>query len=323
MQPLTKIARRTQVQNLREVWKKENDFSDWLISEEGLALISDDLGISVENARRESKPGNFPCDIQANLVGDENHIIVIENQYNRTDHDHLGKMLTYAAVHKAMTGIWIAEKVADDHRAVIDWINANTPETVSFYLAELKAYKIGDSPVAPQLDVICRPNYIVKPPTGEMTQGELERRAWRKLIWEDIHTKLRSTPKPCNLQRPGPDHWSSISIGRSGFHIEMLLTPRNKSIGVQLVISVVGWKQVAFNALEAQRQEIEAQLGVQLKWLAMPDKQSARILWEEQIDPDVPSHRELVIDWFALAVLPFYLAFRDRVNGLSMTTLQS
>ena len=322
MQPLTKIARRTQVLNLRQVWKTEPDFSDWLVTDDGIALLAEDLGISIENARRESKPGNFPCDIVGNLVGDEDHCVVIENQYDRTDHDHLGKMLTYAAVHKAMTGIWIAEKVAEDHRAVIDWINTNTPETVSFYLAEIKAYRIGDSPVAPQLDLICRPNYMVKPPSGEMTQGELERRAWRKAFWEDIFTKLNSTAKPFKLQRAGTDHWSTISIGRSGFNVAMLLTPRNKSIGLELYISVGAWKQAAFDFLESQKQEIEAELGAQLKWMPLPTKQSARIVWEVMIDPDVPANRQAVIDWFGESVLPFYLAFRDRVNSVEMSALQ-
>lgn len=79
--------------------------------------------MEVEEPQRECRPGDFSCDIVGHLVGDENHRLVIENQFGKTNHDHLGKLLTYAAQHTAMTGIWLSEYVADDHREVIDWLN--------------------------------------------------------------------------------------------------------------------------------------------------------------------------------------------------------
>ena len=101
--------------------------------------MSQDLDLQIENPRRELKGADFPCDIVANLVGDEERIVVIENQFGRTNHDHLAKLITYAATHNAMIGIWIAEEVADDHRQVIDWLNKNTPDTVGLYLAETQS----------------------------------------------------------------------------------------------------------------------------------------------------------------------------------------
>lgn len=311
-----RIVRRTQIENLKDVWPLETDFSNWLVTDDGLSFLAEDLGIEIEDARRESRPGTFPCDIVGHLVGNPEHVVVVENQWGRTNHDHLGKMLTYAAVHQALTAVWIAEKVAEDHRAVVDWLNANTPETVSFYLAEIKAYRIGDSPVSPQLDVLCRPNYSIKPTRSDATPGEQERRSWRVEFWTEIQEAVRATRPPFNLQRPSKDHWSSIAIGRSHFHINMLLTPRNRSIAVDLNIQPEGWKDDAYRALEAQKEAIEAELGVSLKWLPMPDNISARIVWEHPLDPDDPNNRQAVIQWFAATTPRFCRAFRDRVRVL-------
>lgn len=214
---MTKIAigKRTILPSIREIWPKEPDFSDWLSSEAGLELLAQDLGIEIENARREAKGTNFQCDIVGNVIGDEKHIVVIENQFGRTNHDHLAKLLTYAAAHKAMTGIWIAEEAADDHRQVIDWLNENTPDNISLYLVEVKAYTIGTSATAPQLDAVCRPNMPFKPP-GDFTPAERKRREWRKDFWTAIHDRIKEDGPPFRVQRAGPDHWSSIAIGKAG-----------------------------------------------------------------------------------------------------------
>lgn len=310
-----KIARRTEV-SLKSLWAVEPDFSNWLASEPGLALINDYIGIAIENPTRECRPGNFPCDIQGKMVGDENHVVVIENQYGSTNHDHLGKILTHVAVHQALTGIWIAEKVAADHRTVVDWLNANTPDTVSLYLAEVRAYRIEDSPVALELNIVCRPNFQVKPRRNDISQGEQDRREWRRAFWTDIHEAIRSAGAPFRLQRPGPDHWSNVAIGRSGFSIAMLLTPSKRTVGVELTIGVKGWKQDAFDSLYAQKQAIEDELGVELEWMSMENKQSSRILWETELDPDEEAQREAVISWFAMATPRLYKAFKSRVGGL-------
>lgn len=126
-----KIGKKVRVPDVRQVWKKENDFSDWLVTEDGVALLAEELGVEIENLTRESRPGDYPCDIVGNRLGDEIHVVVIENQYGKTNHDHLGKLLTYAAVHRAMTGIWISEMISDDHRQVIDWLDENTPPNVN------------------------------------------------------------------------------------------------------------------------------------------------------------------------------------------------
>jgi len=310
------IGKRAAVQNIRTVWAKELDFSDWLATTEGLELLSQDLDLQIENPKREFKGTNFPCDIVANLVGEDERKVVIENQFGRTNHDHLAKLITYAATHDAMVGIWIAEEVADDHRQVIDWLNKNTPDTVGFYLAELKAYTIGGSSPAPQLDLLCRPNTTMKQANADATDAERERREWRIAFWNDIHQRMKKEKLPFRLQRPGPDHWSSVAIGRAGFHMSMLLTPKNQSVAVELYVHC-GWKSSAFDQLRLFEDEIQKELGRSLDWRPMPDKGSARIVLEEKIDPGVTENRAKICDWFAEWAPKMFLAFKDRVKALS------
>lgn len=308
------IGKKTRVQDVRTVWKKENDFSDWLVTEDGMSLLSEELGIEVENLRREVRAGDYPCDIVGNLLGDEHHVVVIENQYGKTDHDHLGKLLTYAAVHKAMTGIWISETISDDHRKVIDWLNENTPDNVNLYLVGLKLYRIGESPVAPQLDVVCRPNYQDKPSSPSLSTAEVERRQWYKSTWIRVGQAVLNKKPTFRLQKPQPQHWSSIALGRSGFNLSMLLNTRTKAIGVELYISAE-WSDVAFRALEEQRDEIEAELG-HLDWHPLEGKKSTRILMTVDIDPKDPTKQDEVDGWFAENVQRFYDVFKDRVARL-------
>jgi hypothetical protein len=305
--------------NLRSIWPTEPQFSDWLAQDDGLALIAEDIGINIEDARRESRPGDYPADIVGHALGDEKHIIVIENQFGKTNHDHLGKMLTYAAMHSAMTGIWISEHVSPDHRKVIDWLNDNTPSHVSFYLAQLKAYRIDDSPVAPQLDVLCRPNIQAKlRRTNEPAQVS-GIQAWRESFWEEILNYISDQNPPFTVQSPSDDHWSNIAIGRGGFWIELTVVPRNKRIGCTLVMNV-DWKPDAFNQLLTQRPAIEAEIGAPLDWRDMLGKKSARIVLEADIDPKDSANADRVQQWLHQQSVAFYKAFRNRVRQLQPTT---
>lgn len=309
------VGRRERVQDVRQIWRKENDFSDWLITEDGVTFLAEELGIELENLVRESHPGDYRCDIVGNLLGDEDHIVVIENQYGKTNHDHLGKLLTYAAVHKAMTGIWISESISDDHRQVIDWLNENTPTNVNLYLVGLKLYRIGDSAVAPQLDVVCRPNLTVKEVKSGASPADQERHAWRRRMWTEIHAEILKYKPPFRLSEPGTVHYSKIKIGRSGFHISLLLTPKSESIGIMLFITAP-WSESALKALALQKDEIESEIGASLQWLANPATKKAKILLEAKIDPRRPENEAQVKQWFTENSVKMFRVFKDRVIAL-------
>ncbi len=309
-----RISKRQEVAP-KEIWSMETQFSAWLASEAGLELIASDIGIEVENARTECAPGDFRCDIVGNALGDENHRIVIENQYGKTDHDHLGKMLTYAAVHEATTGIWISERISDDHRQVIDWLNSITPANVNFYLAQIKAYRIDDSAVAPELDVICRPNLDVKIQRGQSKKELKERHIWRKEFWDDVLPYIKDQNPPFNLQSPGIKYWSAIALGRTDFWLELVTKLRNPCIRCEICIKTP-WRLAAYEQLYEQRAEIENEIGCKLEWIALEGKSYTRIGVSKEIDPKDENNRDEIKRWMNHYATAFYRVFRPRIQNL-------
>lgn len=312
------IGRKTAVVDMREIWPTEPKFSDWLVTDEGLALIADEVGVQIENPRRESRPGDFPCDVVGNLQGEESHIVVIENQFGRTDHDHLGKLLTYAAMHSAMTGIWIAERASDDHRKVVDWLNDNTPPSVSLYLVELGAIRIGDSPVAPELRVISRPNDKRKATVAIDQARDLPIHAWRIAFWEDIFEAVVARMPSLPLKPVGIREYADVRFGKANIGMSMALIPIAKQVRCDLWISGRN-KKARYAQLLAQRTTIEAELGQTLTWEENPDQKSTRISLKLLRDPKDDANRAEIISWFAQNAPAFYKAFAGRVQALTDT----
>ena len=304
---VVRVQLRSEV-GVREVWPSELAFSDFLASEEGIQLIGSDLGVEIEEVRRECRANNFPCDIVANLVGNEDHQVIIENQYGRTDHDHLGKFLTYAASHNALTCIWIAERVTDDHRAAVDWLNDNTPETFSFFAAELRAFRIADSHVAPMLLPICKPNLQIKISKSGGSEASKETLEWRRQLWQDIHESLMSTHQSFRVQKANSDAWNSIALGRSNYHMAMLLTPSRRAIGLETVVQGPSYESW-FRYLESRKVEIEERLGTNLQWFPKRGGKSSKVLLEADFDTKNDDEREEAITWFCEWVPKWYAAF--------------
>ena len=141
--------------NLRDVWKDEGQFSDWL--PENLSRLGDELGMALERSEREKAVGPFSADI---ICADQisKFDVVIENQFTRTDHDHLGKMITYASGLQSQIIIWVAPRFRDEHRSAIDWLNDISGPETGFFGVVLEVFEISDSAYAPHFDIVARPN---------------------------------------------------------------------------------------------------------------------------------------------------------------------
>ena len=149
---------------LRECWPDEaRDLTPWLASDVGIALLGRTLGLELSCEGTEVAAGPFSADILARDLSSD-ALVVIENQLEQTDHDHFGKVLTYAAVLNASTVIWIAKKFTEEHRKAVEWLNELVSEDeLVLYGIELQVWKIGDSAPAPRLEVVCGPNQAVVP----------------------------------------------------------------------------------------------------------------------------------------------------------------
>ena len=155
---MTKLGELVEVKDLRTVWPNEAaDFTPWLAKEKNIARLGDTIGVEITDVETESGVGAFSVDIFATEDGTGRRII-IENQLEDTNHDHLGKLITYAAGKDASIIIWIVKNAREEHRAAIEWLNSRTTKDVSFFLCEIKLYKIGDSAPAVKFDVVEKPN---------------------------------------------------------------------------------------------------------------------------------------------------------------------
>ena len=149
-----------EITDLRSVWPHEaHDFTPWLAK--NIGVLSDTVGIDISIEETESSVGDFNVDIFA-TDADTGKRVIIENQLEETDHDHLGKLITYASGKDADLVIWLVRKARPEHRAAIEWLNNHTDEGIGFILCEVKLYRIGNSEPAPKFDIIEQPNNWVK-----------------------------------------------------------------------------------------------------------------------------------------------------------------
>lgn len=147
---------------LRNLWKHEQyDFSEWLSQNENIELLNDILGLTLTDISKEVYVGSYRCDLVA--VDESSGIkVIIENQLESSNHEHLGKIITYASGLDAQVVVWIVKNAKEEHRSAIEWLNNNTNSDINFFLIELHAYKIGDSLPAPYFEIIEKPNDFIK-----------------------------------------------------------------------------------------------------------------------------------------------------------------
>ena len=142
--------------DLRQVWRHETqDFTPWLA--ENLHRLSSAVDMELELIETEKAVENFAADILARDVA-SGSLVLIENQLEKTDHAHLGQVLTYLAGLDAKAVIWISPQFQEPHLSAIRWLNDNTPDEFAFFAMRLRAVRIANSPVAPVFEVLARPS---------------------------------------------------------------------------------------------------------------------------------------------------------------------
>jgi len=261
--------------DLREVWRHEAlDFTNWLARPENLELLSDEIGIDIRLIQTEASVGNFNVDI---LAEEENtgKKIVIENQLEATDHDHLGKIITYASGFDAEIVVWIVKSVRDEHKQAVDWLNEHTDSNINIFAIQMEAWRIADSPVAPKFHVVAKPNDWAKAVKKATTQNELTDTKLLQLeFWTKFKEHAQEKGSKIKLRKAYPQHWFDISFGFSTAHI--VLTVNSQSEQMYCQIYIPDSKQL-FADLLARRVDIENELGETLEWEELPEKKASRI----------------------------------------------
>lgn len=279
---MTNLGTLKKITDLRSIWPHEAlNFTPWVA--ENVDLLADAVGLDITVDETESSVGDFNVDIYASETGTDRKII-IENQLEDTDHDHLGKLITYASGKGADVVIWVVKHAREEHKAAVEWLNNHTDDKIGFFLCEIKLFQIGDSQIAPAFTVVERLNdwtkEIRKTASANSTQQQ------RLEYWQafnDYAFTDANFSRIFNKRKPTTDHWMDFSIGSSACHIAVSQIQKRKAVDVELYIND---DKELFKSLFAHKDEIEKNMEMELEWKELPERKASRILIEKTVDLD-------------------------------------
>jgi hypothetical protein len=307
--------------DLRNIWLSEaTEFTPWLAQPENLAVLAEAVGFELELEAQERSVGPFRADILCKDV-ETGHWVLIENQLERTDHTHLGQLLTYASGLQAVTIIWIAAKFTEQHRSTLDWLNEITDDRFNFFGLEVELWRIGESLAAPKFNIISKPNdwardvnvaarAISAEPLTDTRQKQLA--YWTR--WRD---RLDATPGTYRIRKPAPQHWLDFSIGRANYWVSATLNAPERRAGIELNMRNSPDNKLNFETLSEQREAIEAEIGQPLVWLPLPGKKSSRVsAYKTDIDPLDENNWPELLDWMQTTFDQFQRVFKPLIRSL-------
>ena len=259
---------------LREVWKKEaKDFTSWLF--DNIEILGEELDIDLTALEKEKKVGPFSADIIAEDGTGQK--VLIENQLEKTDHDHLGKMLTYASNLDVKAAIWISSEPRKEHERAIDWLNESRID-VNFYLVQIEAYRIGKSEPAPKFSIIAGPSEESKIIGKE--KEELSKRHKKRLeFWKSLLDRSKSKTSLHSNITPSIYSWIGTGAGRSGLNYNYVITYKYGAIELYIDRGKESKEENKriFDKLNSHKKEIEEIFGEELQWQRLDDARASRI----------------------------------------------
>ena len=305
--------------DLHHIWQHEaQDFTPWLAREDNLALLGDTLGIDLQLEAVEQNVGPFRADILCKDTLSDRWVLV-ENQLERTDHTHLGQLMTYAAGLDAVTIVWIAARVADEHRAAMDWLNEITDTDVRFFALEVELWRIGDSPAAPKFNVVSKPNDWSRSTTAAKRVVEEDltpTRALQQRYWSGVQALIAQDDGPLRPVKALAWSWVGHGIGKTGVSLNMAVNTREHSVRVEIYLTGK-WAKLDFTTLAEHKADLEASYGASLDWQALPEKRDARIC--HTLDADISDETDWPRqhEWLAKHAQSMHAAFRPYVALLN------
>ena len=276
------LSKLEEIKDLRTVWPHEAlDFTPWLSQDDNINLLADAVGLDITVDETESSVGDFNVDILASETGTDRKII-IENQLEDTDHDHLGKLITYASGKGADVVIWVVKHAREEHKAAIEWLNNHTDDRIGFFLCEIKLYRIGSSEPAVKFEVIERPNDWTK--EVKKKEGTTDTQQQRYEYWvafQDHAFGDAQFAKAFKRRKPSTDHWMNFSVGSSSCHIAVSQIQKRNELDVELYIPE---DKELFQSLLQNKDAIENESGLQYDWRELPERKASRILISKSVD---------------------------------------
>jgi hypothetical protein len=311
-----KLGRLEKVE-LRSFWKKEDrDFTPWLAQEENIQLLSETIGIELEVQSQEEGVGPFRADILC-MDTANNHFVLIENQLEKTDHTHLGQLMTYAAGLDAVSIVWIAQKFTEEHRAALDWLNRITDSTFNFFGIEIELFKIGDSAMAPLFNLVSKPNDWSKSvKKSAAAQNLTDTKLLQQEYFQALKEYMERNKSFVKMQNALPQHWTNIAIGKSNYTLSANVNSRDNSLNIWLNIQVENAKE-AFDKLYGMSFEKSVtDISKSLEWNRMEGRKMSAVTLKTDGNFADKKDWDRQFEWFKEYLEKFAKFFKPLVKEL-------
>ena len=259
---------------LQSVWPHEaHDFTRWVT--DNIDVLAEALGLQIGSAEREQAAGPFNADIVAtDASGDP---IIIENQYGKSDHDHLGKLLTYMTAFEGSTAVWVVEEPRPEHVRAISWLNEAS--SGAFYLVKVEAIRIGESPAAPLFTLIVGPSDESRQ-VGMKKREIAELETVRVRFWEELLDRANQvSPLHANVS-PSKGGWIAAGAGIGGVVYSYVANQHVMRVELYIDTSDEAKNLAIFDRLHQHAEAIEEEVGHGLSWQRLEGKQACRIAWD-------------------------------------------
>ena len=272
------------VEDLRTIWKNEaSDFTNWLAEDKNIKLLSNELGLDISVDDTEASNGRYYADI---LAHDENteQTIIIENQLEMTNHDHLGKIIVYSSGLDAKIQIWIVKEVHEEHKQAVEWLNEHSDNSINIFLMKVELWKIDDSKVAPKFQVISRPN------NGEFNRTMSTTNLVHLKFWESFR-EYCDGEADFSLRKPLAQHWYIVPIGHRSCYVSLTYNIKKRKVACELYIPN---DKDLYYSLEQHKDKINAEISQELQWMPLEDKKASRIKFvsDLEVSPDEDDWKE-------------------------------
>ena len=280
--------------DVRDIWpNEEDDFTPWLASRKGLRLLSEWVGLPLNNGQAEIQVGQFRADVVCKDASNPDNpaIVVIENQLEPSDHDHLGKLLAYACGTQADTGIWIATDFAPEHLDAVRALNRPPDRPVSLYCVQLAAWTIDGSRPIVTFNVLTSPDSLdtgavqLNPTAGH--SGVLDQ------FWARFHEEMETKGPDWEPIHTWSETYRSFDVGHAGACLSVVrdvVTNRAR-------LYIYKGNRWIYDELKQDRRSINRELGGRVRWrkaksddercsidISRPAHLYDRSKWDEEIE---------------------------------------
>ena len=291
--------------DVRTGWKSEDgSFTPWLA--ENIELLENALEIEIDrdSVDTEVNVGDYRADIRCQESAD-NAVVLVENQLEKTDHRHLGQLLTYASGLAAFKVVWIAQTFSEEHSAALDWLNRVTPTEYAFFGLEIKLWQIDDSKLAPKLEVISKPNDWQR--SSSISRDLSPTRQAYLAYWRLFKERLSDNQSAIRARAPHPQNWMSFALGRGGFGLQGTVKQDGADVSVNI-------SNEYFGAFEEKKEEYEVLLDCQLR-ISRGERNYSRLIVDRDFKILERDQWDACMDWMQEYLERFDKVFREEATN--------